>query len=256
MIVVAGLSRRRRRRRGAASSGPARVRDRVEAPVAGDGRRTPPSGGSREPRRSEPPLRPQTSSATDRAVRQNASLTLSTTPDEVEGVTDRAIRDRRRARRLRPDLARSTRRHTQRERHADAEDPVGAKLDDGLAQHLQARARQLALAADPGRHRPARGARGRRCATRAPTATGLRVRLAKATTDKERSRLRAPARPRVAAASRSAQRAGQRARPPRSPTPRSSSTIDGDRRSGAAAAPGRPLDAGRRARRRACACSR
>ena len=65
---------------------------------------------------------------------------------------------------------------------------------------------------------------------------GLRVRLAKATTDKERSRLRAPARPRDAARDAAPAR-GRRARP-RGRYATVELTIGGDRRSGAAAPPG------------------
>ena len=84
---------------------------------------------------------------------------------------------------------------------------------------------------------------------------GLRTRLAKATTDKERSRLRAPARPRDPPRDRSASAASaSSARPSSYATVELS--VQGDKRSGAAVAARRSLDARRRAAATPCACSR
>ena len=159
---------------------------------------------------------------------QEASITLSAKPNEVEGVADKAIRDRRRARRLRRDLRRHPRLE-QRERLAHAEDPVG-RPGQGPRADLQARARLLAFAAGAGRDRPARALESLVRDARADR-EGLRTRLAKATTDKERSRLRGlldRASRRVTSAP-----ATSTSSAPRSPTRRSSS------RSRATAAPAR-----------------
>ena len=170
-------------------------------------------------------------------------------PTRSRASTDRAIRVVDSARRLRPELgARAAR--------LDAPAPTltlkipSDKLDDGLAQLSKLAHVAVALAADPGRDRPARGARGRACATPAPTATGLRARLAKATTDKERSRLRALL---DRATRRVTARAARRRRSSASEVAYADVDLDDPRAAQDPAPrrrPRRPLDARRRARRR------
>lgn len=131
-----------------------------------------------------PPVAPQ-----DRAVKTNASLTLSTTPDEVPGLADRVIG-------VVDSLGgfvQSSQVDQQGTRRASAELSLripAARLDDGMARlsklaHVQARSQQTQDLTDTrealeARVRDARADR-----------EGLRTRLAKASTDKERGRLRA-----------------------------------------------------------------
>jgi hypothetical protein len=170
----------------------------------------------------------------DRAVRTNASLVLSTTPDKVPALADRVIAtvdglggfvqssqvDQRSARSASATLALRI---------------PSARLEDGLARlsklaHVQARSQQTEDLTDTrealeARVRDARADR-----------EGLRARLAKATTDKERSRLRA-------ALDRASRRVTQRQRAVNELGREVSYatvdlSIEGDRRSGAAVAPG------------------
>jgi hypothetical protein len=129
-----------------------------------------------------------TPDAGKRAVLSAATLTLSTTPDRVEAVTDRAIRtvDGLGGYVQSSEVSRSG---------ASASSTLSlkipsAKLDAGLAQlsklaHVKSRSQQDEDMTDQREALEAavRDARADR--------DGLRLRLAKATTDKERSRLRA-----------------------------------------------------------------
>lgn len=124
-----------------------------------------------------------------RAVRANASLTLSTTPDRVQGITNRAITivDSLGGYVQSSDIDQSG------DRRAIANLSLripSAKLDDGLARisklaDVQSRTQQTEDLTDQREALEAavRDARADR--------EGLRNRLEKATTDKERSRLRA-----------------------------------------------------------------
>jgi glycine cleavage system regulatory protein len=138
-----------------------------------------------------PALAPQTGAATpgrDRAVLKNASLTLSVPSDEVDSVTDRAIR-----------VVDGAGGHVQSSEVNSSGATASAtltlklptaKLDASLAQlsklaHVRARSQQAEDVTDQRAALEAavRDARADRA--------GLRARLAKATTDRERSRLRA-----------------------------------------------------------------
>jgi hypothetical protein len=124
----------------------------------------------------------------DRAVLRNAAITLSTPPDEVESVVDRAIR-------LVDSLGGyvETSEVSSSGSRASASLTVkipSAKLDSGLAQisklaHVKSRSQQAQDVTDQRSALEAavRDARADR--------DGLRARLAKAATDKERSSLRA-----------------------------------------------------------------
>jgi len=126
--------------------------------------------------------------AADRAVIASASLTLTTAAEDVESVTDRAIRltDR-----LGGYVENST--SSREGSHATATLTLklpSDKLDEGIAQisklaHVQSRAQDTEDVTDQRAvlQSAVRDARADRA--------GLRVRLSKASTDKERSRLRA-----------------------------------------------------------------
>jgi hypothetical protein len=122
-----------------------------------------------------------------RAVLRNASITLSTRPDQVESVTDRAIRlvDSLGGFVASSEISRSGSSATST---ITLNIPSG-KLDVGLAQlsklaHVSSRSQQAQDVTDQREalESAVRDARADR--------DGLRARLAKATTDKERSRLR------------------------------------------------------------------
>ena len=142
---------------------------------------------------------------------------------------------RRRARRLRARPRRSTSGLAAR-RVADAQDPVGASSTTALAQlsrlaHVTPRSQQAEDLTDQRAALEAavRDARADR--------DGLRARLAKAETEKERASLRAQ----LDRASQARHRRASATSPSstaRSPTPRSTLTIEGTRKAGAAAAAG------------------
>jgi hypothetical protein len=169
----------------------------------------------------------------DRAVLSAATLTLSTTPDRVEAVTDRAIST--------VDGLGGYVQSSEVSRSGSSASSTltlkipSAKLDAGLAQlsklaHVKSRSQQDEDMTDQREALEAavRDARADR--------EGLRARLAKATTDKERSRLRAQL-------DRATRRVTQRQRRVAELNNAVSFatvdlTVEGDRRSGAAAAPG------------------
>jgi hypothetical protein len=169
----------------------------------------------------------------DRAVLRNAAITLSTPSDEVESVVDRAIR-------LVDTLGGyvETSEVSSNGSRASASLTVkvpAARLDSGLAQlsklaHVKSRSQQAQDVTDQRSALEAavRDARADR--------DGLRARLAKAATDKERSSLRA----RLDRASRRVTRAQRRVAALGQEV--SFATVElsvkGERRSGAAAAPG------------------
>ena len=170
----------------------------------------------------------------DRAVKSNTSLTLTTTPDRVQGITNRTIT-------IVDSLGgfvQSSQIDQDGTRRAIATLSLripSAKLDDGLARisklaNVQSRSQQTEDLTDQREALEAavRDARADR--------EGLRIRLAKATTDKERSRLRAlvnRSSRRVTQAQRQVNELGREV---------SYATVDleirGTRRSGEAAAPG------------------
>jgi hypothetical protein len=169
----------------------------------------------------------------DRAVLRNAAITLSTPPDEVESVVDRAIR-------LVDSLGGyvETSEVSSSGSRASATLTVkipSAKLDSGLAQisklaHVKSRSQQAQDVTDQ------RSALEARVRDARADRDGLRARLAKAATDKERSSLRARldrASRRVTRAERAVAALGQEV---------SFATVElsvqGTRRSGAAATPG------------------
>ena len=169
----------------------------------------------------------------DRAVLKNASITLSVRPDQVEGVTDRAIR-------IVDTLGGyvETSEVNRGSRSASATLTLklpSADLDKGIAQisklgHVSSRSQQAQDVTDQRERLEAlvRDARADR--------EGLRSRLAKAETDKERSRLRAlldRATRRVTARQRDVNQLGREVA-----YATVELSIEGDRRSGAAAAPG------------------
>jgi hypothetical protein len=194
------------------------------------------SSGSSTASRAAGPLATPTAPdapARDRAVLRNAAITLSTPPDEVESVVDRAIR-------LVDSLGGyvETSEVSSSGSRASATLSVkipSAKLDSGLAQisklaHVKSRSQQAQDVTDQRSALEAtvRDARADR--------DGLRARLAKAATDKERSSLRARldrASRRVTRAERAVASLGQEV---------SFATVElsveGSRRSGAAAVPG------------------
>jgi hypothetical protein len=186
---------------------------------------SPPATGTAAP--------PADAPSRDRAVLRNAAITLSTPPDEVESVVDRAIR-----------LVDSLGGYVETSEVSSSGSRAGAtltvkipsaKLDSGLAQisklaHVKSRSQQAQDVTDQRSALEAtvRDARADR--------DGLRARLAKAATDKERSSLRARldrASRRVTRAERAVASLGQEV---------SFATVDlsveGTRRSGAAAVPG------------------
>ena len=126
--------------------------------------------------------------AADRAVIASASLTLTTSADDVEAVTDRAIR-------LTDKLGGYVQNSTSSREGSRATATLtlklpSDKLDEGIAQisklaHVQSRAQDTEDVTDQRATLEAavRDARADRA--------GLRVRLSNSTTDKERSRLRA-----------------------------------------------------------------
>jgi hypothetical protein len=170
----------------------------------------------------------------DRAVKSNTMLTLATTPDRVQGITNRTIT-------IVDSLGgfvQSSQIDQDGSRRAIATLSLripSAKLDDGLARisklaNVQSRSQQTEDLTDQREALEAavRDARADR--------EGLRNRLAKATTDKERSRLRAlvnRSSRRVTQAQRQVNELGREV---------SYATVDleirGTRRSGEAAAPG------------------
>ena len=170
----------------------------------------------------------------DRAVKSNTSLTLATTPDRVQAITNRAIA-------IVDSLGgyvQSSQIDQDGSRRAIATLSLripSAKLDDGLARisklaNVQSRSQQTEDLTDQREALEAavRDARADRA--------GLRIRLAKATTDKERSRLRAlvnRSTRRVTRAQRQVNELGREV---------SYATVDleirGTRRSGEAVAPG------------------
>ena len=168
----------------------------------------------------------------DRAVLKNASITLSAQPNEVEGVADRAIRivD---ALGGYVETSEVTRGSSSASAALTLKLPT-ADLDKGLAQisklaHVSSRSQQAQDVTDQREQLESlvRDARADR--------EGLRTRLAKATTDKERSRLRGlldRATRRVTARTRDLNQLGAEV---------SYATVDlsieGDRRSGAIADP-------------------
>ena len=178
---------------------------------------------------------PQRKAATpggDRAVLRNASITLSAKPNEVEGIADRAIR-------IVDTLGGYVETSEVIRGNSSASATLTLKLptadlDKGLAQisklaHVSSRSQQAQDVTDQREQLEAlvRDARADR--------EGLRARLAKATTDKERSRLRAlldRATRRVTARTRDLNQLGAEI---------SYATVDlsieGDRRSGAIADP-------------------
>ncbi|MBE2317235.1 DUF4349 domain-containing protein [Solirubrobacter sp. CPCC 204708] len=177
---------------------------------------------------------PATVAPQDRAVKTNASLTLSTTPDRVPALADRVIATVDSL----GGFVQSSQVEQPSERTASATLALripSARLDDGLARisklaHVKARSQQTEDLTDmrevlESRVRDARADR-----------EGLRNRLAKATTDKDRQRLRAAldrASRRVTQAQREVNELGAEV---------SYATVDlsieGERRRGAAAAPG------------------
>jgi hypothetical protein len=183
-----------------------------------------------QPAPTTPPLSAQTR---DRAVLRNAAITLSTPPDEVESVVDRAIR-------LVDSLGGyvETSEVSSSGSRASATLTVkipSAKLDSGLAQfsklaHVKSRSQQAQDVTDQRSALEAtvRDARADR--------EGLRARLAKAATDKERASLRARldrASRRVTRAERQVAALGQEVS-----FATVELTVQGTRRSGAAATPG------------------
>lgn len=179
-----------------------------------------------------PERRKAATPGSDRAVLKNASITLSAKPNEVEGITDRAIR-------IVDGLGGyvETSEVNRGSRSASATLTLkipSADLDKGIAQisklaHVSSRSQQAQDVTDQREQLEAlvRDARADR--------EGLRTRLAKATTDKERSRLRGlldRATRRVTARTRDLNQLGAEV---------SYATVDlsieGDRRSGAIADP-------------------
>ena len=177
---------------------------------------------------------PESFQRESRAVKSNTSLTLATTPDRVQGITNRTIT-------IVDSLGgfvQSSQIDQDGSRRAIATLSLripSAKLDDGLARisklaNVQSRSQQTEDLTDQREALEAvvRDARADR--------EGLRSRLAKATTDKERSRLRAlvnRSTRRVTQAQRQVNELGREV---------SYATVDleirGTRRSGEAAAPG------------------
>lgn len=169
-----------------------------------------------------------------RAVKTNASLTLTTTPDKVPALADRVIATVDSL----GGFVQSSQVDQQSSRSASATLALripSAKLEDGLARisklaHVKARSQQTEDLTDT---REAMEARVRDARA---DREGLRKRLARATTDAERSRLRA-------ALDRSTRRVTQAQRQVNELSHEVSYatvdlSIDGERRSGAAAAPG------------------
>ena len=177
---------------------------------------------------------PESLQQQDRAVKSNTSLTLTTTPDRVQAITNRAIA-------IVDSLGgyvQSSQIDQDGTRLAIATLSLripSAKLDEGLARisklaNVQSRSQQTEDLTDQREALEAavRDARADRA--------GLRIRLAKATTDKERSRLRAlvnRSTRRVTRAQRQVNELGREV---------SYATVDleirGTRRSGEAAVPG------------------
>jgi hypothetical protein len=181
-----------------------------------------------------PTTSPLTTAQTrDRAVLRNAAITLSTPPGEVESVVDRAIR-------LVDGLGGyvETSEVSSSGSRASASLTVkipSAKLDSGLAQfsklaHVKSRSQQAQDVTDQRSALEAsvRDARADR--------DGLRARLAKAATDKERASLRA----RLDRASRRVTRAERRVAALGQEVSFATFelTVQGERRSGATAVPG------------------
>jgi len=134
------------------------------------------------------PLASVPNAGRDRAVLSSAAITLSTRPDQVESVTDRAIR-------ITDSLGGFVQSSTVNAEGSRASATLtlripSDKLDSGLAQlsklaHVKSRSQQAEDVTDQRSALEAavRDARADR--------DGLRARLSKATTDRERSRLRA-----------------------------------------------------------------
>jgi hypothetical protein len=156
--------------------------DSMSAPMVASG-----AGASKAP---APAVAPDTGALTqqDRAVLKNASITLTTTVGEVQGLSDRAIRV---ADTLGGYVASSSVDSSGSHATATLELKVpSAKLDTALAQlsklgHVSSRSQQTQDLTDQRAvfEAAVRDARADRA--------GLRSRLAKATTDKQRDRLRA-----------------------------------------------------------------
>ncbi len=146
------------------------------------------SGGASAPAMSAPESVDQAARGADRAVLKNASITLSTRPDQVQEIADRAIRI---VDTLGGYVQSSTIDTAGSRGSAELSLRIpAAKLDSGMAQisklaPVRSRSQQAEDVTD---QREALEARVRDA--RADRA-GLRVRLGKATTDRERSRLRA-----------------------------------------------------------------
>jgi hypothetical protein len=189
----------------------------------------PGSGGSSAPNAT---AAPETLSADSRAVISSATLTLSTSPDKVNTVSDRAIR-----------VVDGLGGYVQTSEVNSSGNTASAvlvvkipsdKLDTGIAQlsklaHVKARSQQDQDVTDQREALEAavRDARADR--------EGLRLRLSKATTDQERSRLRAQL-------DRASRRVTQRQRRVNELGAAVSFAtvelnVDGDRRSGAASPP-------------------
>ena len=195
-------------------------------------RRTPPRTPRARPAARSNRTRRAATPGADRAVLKNASITLSAKPNEVEGVADRAIRivD---ALGGYVETSEVTRGSSSASAALTLKIP-SADLDKGLAQisklaHVSSRSQQAQDVTDQREQLESlvRDARADR--------EGLRSRLAKATTDKERSRLRGlldRATRRVTARTRDLNQLGAEV---------SYATVDlsieGDRRSGAIADP-------------------
>lgn len=170
----------------------------------------------------------------ERAVKTNASLTLTTTPDKVPALADRVIATVDSL----GGFVQSSQVDQQSSRSASATLALripSAKLEDGLARisklaHVKARSQQTEDLTDT---REAMQARVRDARA---DREGLRTRLSKATTDKERSRLRA-------ALDRATRRVTQAQREVNELNHEVSYatvdlSIDGERKSGGAAVPG------------------
>ena len=146
------------------------------------------SGGASAPAMSAPESVDQAARGADRAVLKNASITLSTRPDQVQEIADRAIRI---VDTLGGYVQSSTIDTAGSRGSAELSLRIpAAKLDSGMAQisklaPVRSRSQQAEDVTD---QREALEARVRDA--RADRA-GLRVRLGKATTDRERARLRA-----------------------------------------------------------------
>lgn len=184
IVVVAGLS-------GAGSGGDSETTSGASGSYsedAGSAESAPPASATEAPSAADPDalaVKP----AEKRAVRASAALTLSTTPDKVQGITNRAIT-------IVDQLGgyvQSSQIDQPSSRSAIANLSLripSAKLDDGLARisklaNVQSRTQETEDLTDAREELEAavRDARADR--------EGLRKRLEKATTDKERARLRA-----------------------------------------------------------------